>query len=129
MIVSGYVSRCLACAAVLALCVSRPAGAADDYLSILEAEADDTGGLSNTATVESAGRTEKRVRSVRDHQTIRPAMGFEEFEAELSAHFSGTWLLYSKLAGKQRAAVYSEYQQDNSTAKVREAIVRQLSSQ
>lgn len=115
--------------AVLALCIGVPAGASDDYLSILDAEADDTGGLSNATTVESAGRTEKKVRSVSDNQIIRPAMGFEEFETELDAHYSGTWLLYSKLGQRQRAAVYSAYQEDNSTAHVREAIVRQLSSQ
>lgn len=115
--------------AVLAFCICGPAGAADDYLSILEAEADETGGLSNTATVESLGRADKKVRSVTDNQSIRPAMGLEDFETELSSHFAGTWVLYSKLAGKQRAAVYSAYQEDNSMANVREAIVRQLSSQ
>jgi hypothetical protein len=127
--VSGYFSRDSACAALLALCTCMPAAAADDYLSILEAEANDTGGLSNAATLESAGRTGKEVRSVRDHQTIRPAMGVEEFEAELGAHFSGTWLLYSKLPARQRKRVYSAYQEDNSTANVREAIIRQLSAQ
>jgi hypothetical protein len=127
--VSGYFSRGLASVAVLALCTCLPAGAADDYLSILEAEADDTGGLSNTATLESAGRSGKEVRSVTDHQIIRPAMGVEEFEAELSAHFSGTWLLYSKLPARQRKMVNSAYQEDNRTANVREAIIRQLSAQ
>ena len=111
-----------------ALLYGLPAAAADDYLSILEAEADDTGGLSNTATVESAGHTGRKVRSVRDNKTIRPALGYEAFEAELNTNYSGTWFLYDKLTRAQRKAVYGVYQEDNSTAKVREEIVRLLSS-
>jgi hypothetical protein len=106
-----------------------PFCAADDYLSILEAEADDTGGRTDVANIAPATRPAREVRSVKDNQTIRPALGFEEFEAELNAHYSGTWFLYDKLTSDQRRAVYSAYQEDNHTAKVRERIVKLLSSQ
>lgn len=112
----------------IALWVATPAGADDGYLSALEAEANDTGGRMEEATVSSAARPEKKVRTVQDNLTIRPALGFKEFEAELNTNFSGTWFLYEKLAGAQRRAVYSAYQQDNRTARVREMIVKLLSS-
>jgi len=127
-IVRGFCNRRLACLAGISLMYVMQAGAQDDYLSILEAEADATGGRTNTGDVAPAARSAKKVRTVQDNQTIRPAMGFEEFEAELGANFSGTWFLYDKLARKQRKTVYSAYQEDNRTAHVREVIVKLLSA-
>ena len=124
----GFLNRRLACLAGVSLMYAMQAGAQDDYLSILEAEADDTGGAANTGDVSPAARPAKKVRSVQDNQVLRPAMGFEEFEAELSANFAGTWILYDKLAIRQREAVYSAYQEDNRTARVREVIVKLLSA-
>ncbi|MGB5473755.1 MAG: hypothetical protein WBQ78_09785 [Gammaproteobacteria bacterium] len=118
----------MACLAGISLMYAMQAGAQDDYLSILEAEADDTGGPTNTGDAAPAARPAKKFRSVQDNQVIRPAMGFEEFEAELSANFTGTWILYDKLAIRQRAAVYSAYQEDNRTEQVREVIVKMLSA-
>jgi hypothetical protein len=106
-----------------------PVCAAEDYLSILEAEADDTGGRTDAANIAPAARPAREVRSVKDNRTIRPALGFEEFEAELNAHYSGSWFLYDKLTSDQRMAVYSAYQEDNRTSKVREKIVELLSAQ
>ncbi|MEZ5542221.1 MAG: hypothetical protein R3F42_09260 [Pseudomonadota bacterium] len=129
LIVSGIGKRGLACLAGMMLSLAVPAGAADDYLSILEAEANDTGGQTDSTNVAvPAARSVKKVRSVQDNQTIRPAMGFEEFERELNANFSGTWFLYDKLNGEQRKTVYRAYQDDNRTANVREQIVRLLST-
>jgi len=104
-----------------------PACADDDYLRVLEAEAADTGGHSNPGAAAPVARPARKVRSVQDNQTIRSSMGFGEFEAELNANFSGTWLLYDKLSTAQRKAVYSAYQKDNRTSKVRETIVKLLS--
>jgi hypothetical protein len=70
----------------------------------------------------------RKIRSVQDNQTIRPSLGFEEFEAERNAYYTGTWFLYEKLTGKQRKAIYSSYRQDNRTAKVREKIVGLMTS-
>jgi hypothetical protein len=127
--VSGFKNRRLACLAGISLFCTLQVDARDDYLSILEAEAEDTGGLGDVVEATPTARTAKKIRSVQDKQTIRPAMGFEEFETELSANFSGTWLLYDKLASKQRKAIYSAYLEDNRTAKVREIIVKLLSAQ
>jgi hypothetical protein len=125
--VSGFFYRTLACLVCVGLCLVRPVLAEDDYLSILEAEADDTGGHAQETTATSV-RSVKEVRSVRDHQIIRPAMSFDEFESELNTFYSGTWFLYEKLNNRQRKTVYGVYQEDNRTAKVRETIVRLLSS-
>lgn len=127
-IVSGFINRSLVCLVCIGLCLARPVHAEDDYLSILEAEADDTGGRAQV-TGATPVRSVKEVRSVQDHQVIRPAMSFDEFEKELSDFYSGTWFLYDKLTGQQRKTVYGVYQADNRTAKVRETIVRLLSSQ
>lgn len=126
---SGFINRYLACLVVAALWSALPASAADDYLSILEAEADDTGNRTDaTNVVVPNARSAKKVRSVQDNQTIRPAMGFDEFETELNSNYAGTWFLYEKLTSAQRKAVYGVYQEDNRTAQVREKIVKLLSS-
>jgi len=113
---------------LIPLWLAMPARAEDDYLSALEAEAYETGGHSTADTATPVARHAKKVRSVKDNQSIMPALGFEEFETELSANFSGTWLLYDKLTKGQRKAVYRAYQEDNRTSVVREMIVKLLSS-
>ena len=113
---------------VICLIAVTPVGAADDYLSVLEAEADDTG----SRAVDEAGTvpvaTAPRVRSVTDNRFIPEGLDFEAFEAELDANYSGTWFLYVKLSAKQRKAVFQTYRKDNSSAAVREEVVRQLAS-
>lgn len=125
---SGFINRCIASLAGVLLLFTMQAGAQDDYLSILEAEADDTGGRGDMPDVTPVVRPAKKVRSVQDNQIIRPAMGFEEFEVELNTNFSGTWFLYDKLTSAQRKNVYNAYQVDNRTARVRETIVKLLSA-
>jgi len=126
--VTGFSKRCVVCLVGISVWVAIPAGADDDYLSILEAEARDTGGRVDEATVSDVARPEIKVRSVQDNQTIKPAMDFEAFEVELNTYYSGTWFLYEKLDSEQRRAVYSTYRQDNRTASVREKIVKLLTS-
>lgn len=125
---SGSINRGLACLVLIPLWLAMPASAEDDYLSVLEAEADETGGRSTAETATEVDRPAKKVRTVQDNQAIQPALGFEEFEAELNANFSGTWFLYEKLTRGQRKAVYHAYQEDNRTSIVREMIVKLLSS-
>ncbi len=126
-VVSGFFNRTTCCLLGVLLCTGIPASADDDYLRVLEAEAVDTGGHTSPDDASSVARSARKVRSVTDNQTIRSSMGFGEFESELQANYSGTWLLYNKLTHAQRKTVYSTYQEDNRTSKVREVIVRLLS--
>ena len=68
------------------------------------------------------------MRSVSDSQFIPEGLDFKGFEAELDANYSGTWFLYIKLSARQRKTVYETYRKDNSSAAVREEVVRQLAS-
>ncbi len=104
-----------------------PAYADDDYLSALEAEADDTGTRSY-APVATANKQVRRIKSSQASEVIDPGLGFEEFEAELSAGYSGSHLLYIKLSKAKRMTVYKFYQGNNRISSIREEIVRRLSS-
>ena len=95
--------------------------AADDYLSILEAEAADTG---NTVTpVEASPR-----KPVKPGKHITPDLGFEEFEEELRTRYAGTHLLYMKLSTAKRRSAWKFYRDDNALSSLRENIVSLMSS-
>jgi hypothetical protein len=115
-------------ALVLGGLAAMPVLAADDYLSALEAEADDTGSRGVSDTEAAPAAAVPRVQSVSDRQVIQEGLDFEAFEAELDGNYSGTWFLYVKLSARQRKAVYDVYRKDNSAAAVREEVVRQLAS-
>jgi len=103
--------------------------AEDDYLSILEAEAEDTGASSNPAF--KSGKDDKRnngIRNVKAGKLIEPGLSFEEFEETLSTRYSGSNFLYVKLTESKRKGVYRFYQGDNRISSLREEIVRLLSS-
>ncbi len=107
-----------------------PAGvvyAVDDYLSVLEAEAEDTGRQTqrtSTATIAAPVKS----KTARIATTITPDLGFEDFENELHNSYSGTHLLYMKLRRDQQRAAWKSYLDDNEVRAVREHIVSLLSS-
>lgn len=115
-------------AVIIGMYAVVPVTAADDYLSELEAEADDTGSRSATGADAAPVAGAPHVRSVSDSRFIPEGLDFRAFEAELDANYSGTWFLYVKLSARQRKTVYETYRKDNSSAAVREEVVRQLAS-
>lgn len=99
----------------------------DDYLSALEAEAEDTGRqegrtstTSNTAPVMN--------KSARLATSLTPNLGFEGFEMELRSSYTGTHLLYMRLPRNQQRAAWKSYLNNNDLRAVREHIVSLLSS-
>ena len=103
--------------------------AEDDYLSILEAEAEDTGASSNP--VIKSGKDDERnnrISNVKADKLIEPGLSFEEFEKTLGTRYSGSNFLYVKLTESKRKDVYRFYQGDNRISSLREEIVRLLSS-
>lgn len=115
-------------AGLIAWCgVPMFACAADDYLSILEAEADNTGSASDiTAEEVSNNRPGKTV--VGSNKLITPGLNFDEFEAVLDSQYSGSHLLYMRLSQHDREKVYRSYQDNNRISSIREEIVRLLST-
>jgi len=111
----------------LCLCPGMASYAADDYLSALEAEADDTGVLGGSA-LSSAASQEKKARHASASKLIEPDLSFDEFEEILGTRYSGSNFLYIKLSKGKRKSVYKFYQSDNRISSVREEIVRLLSS-
>ncbi len=106
-----------------------PVIAADDYLSALEAEANDTGSLTTKNVVNAGSDTGlQKPPNLVDSAVIRQGLDFGNFEEELVTHYSGTWVLYVKLPAAQRRAVYKVYRSNNSIAAVREEVVRQFAS-
>jgi hypothetical protein len=112
---------------VLSVCCSAPLFAADDYLSALELEADDTGAVSQpvAATVSSPV---KKAKPARAGKVIAEGLSFNDFEETLDSSYSGSNFLYIKLSKSKRNSVYRVYQNDNRISSVREEIVRLLSS-
>lgn len=116
-------------ALALAIASTGMAQAADDYLSILEAEASDTGDSAPIAVApeKTAAKSEK-IKYVTPGKIIEPGLSFEDFEETLSNRYSGSNFLYIKLTAGKRKGVYKFYQSDNRISSVREEIVRLLSS-
>jgi len=101
--------------------------AADDYLSILEEEANSTGNVANATVTESSPKAPVNT-NVGENEVIAPGLSFEEFEAVLESQYSGSHYLYIRLSGRDRQKVYRSYQDDNRISSVREVIVRLLSA-
>jgi len=101
--------------------------AADDYLSILEAEASDTGSRSE-ASPEVVSQKHRKITAAGNSKLIESDLTFEAFEEVLDSSYSGTHFLYMKLSNKNRMKVYRFYQEDNRISSVREEIVRLLAS-
>jgi hypothetical protein len=112
---------------VLCLCPGTAIYAADDYLSALEAEADDTGAVSEPV-LSTASSQEKKARHMPASKVIDTGLSFKEFEDILDTRYSGSNFLYVKLSSGKRKRVYKFYQNDNRISSVREEIVRLLSS-
>ncbi|HBE92363.1 MAG TPA: hypothetical protein DDW55_07475 [Gammaproteobacteria bacterium] len=112
---------------VLSLCPGLAVYAADDYLSALEAEADDTGVVSGSVS-STAASEEKKARHAPASKVIDAGLSFDEFEEILDTRYSGSNFLYVKLSKGKRKSVYKFYQSDNRISSVREEIVRLLSS-
>mgnify|MGYP001821429557 FL=1 len=103
--------------------------AQDDYLSILEAEAEDTGASSSPVIkTDKANSANDKIKNVRADKLIEPGLSFEAFEETLSTRYTGSNFLYVKLTASKRKGVYRFYQGDNRISSVREEIVRLLSS-
>ena len=119
--------KALLAGAALSLCCTAPLMAADDYLSALEAEADDTGAENRqvSATVSSPVKKSKPVSA---DKVIVQGLSFGEFEDTLDSNYSGSNFLYIKLSKSKRKSVYKFYQNDNRISSIREEIVRLLSS-
>ena len=112
---------------VLYLCQGVAVYAADDYLTVLEAEADETGMVGELVPPKIAGQ-EKKARHAPASKVIESGLSFDEFEEVLKTRYSGSNFLFIKLSRDQRKDVYSVYQNDNRISSVREEIVRLLSS-
>ena len=116
-------------ALLLAIAATGLAQAADDYLSILEAEALDTADSASTEVVpEKPAEKSQKIKRVTPDKIIEPGLSFEDFEVTLSQRYSGSNFLYVKLTPGKRKGVYQFYQNDNRISSVREEIVRLLSS-
>lgn len=114
---------------MLAIAPVSLAQAEDDYLSILEAEASDTGESMTTLSVsKKPAAKDEKARHVTPDKVIEPGLSFEDFEEILSSRYSGSNFLYVKLTAGKRKGVYRFYQSDNRISSVREEIVRLLSS-
>ena len=129
VLISKYsaLSRVIVAGLVFWSLAGVPAHADDDYLSALEAEADDTGTRA-VAPVTTVSKQIRKVKSIQASEVIEPGLGFEEFEEQLSAGYSGSHLLYIKLSKGNQKAVYKFYQDNNRISYIREEIVRRLSS-
>ena len=110
------------------LLVAATGHAADDYLSALEAEADDTAGRSAVTAPQAPGSAAKRATGTAREGSLESGLTLAGFEAALEKHYSGTYFLYVKLDEDQRRAVFNLYRLDRQIEAVREEIVRQLSS-
>jgi len=119
--------RALVTGLVLCLCPGVAVHAADDYLSAVEAEADDTGTVSDPVS-SAVTRQEKKIRHMPASKVLESGLSFKEFEEMLDARYSGSNFLYVKLSRGKRKSVYEFYQNDNRISSVREEIVRLLSS-
>jgi len=123
---TGY-TRFLLAGLIVWCGVPAPACAADDYLSILEAEADNTGRASDvTAEQVHLNRLEKT--DIGNSKLVTPGLSFAEFEAVLDSQYSGSHYLYIRLSKRAREKVYHAYQNDNRISSVRKEIVRLLSA-
>lgn len=114
-------------AALLWLAPTGTVHPADDYLSVLEAEAEETGRRgerSSTATITAPVKNT----STRVTTSLTPNLGFEEFEMELRSSYSGTHLLYMKLPGNRQRVAWESYLDNNDLRAVRERIVSLLLS-
>ena len=112
---------------VLCLCPGMAVNAANDYLSAVEAEADDTGPVSDPVSSAVISQ-EKKIRHMPASKVLESGLSFKEFEEMLDARYSGSNFLYVKLSSGKRKRVYRFYQNDNRISSVREEIVRLLSS-
>lgn len=110
------------------LLVAAPCRASDDYLSELEAEADDTAGRGALTAPQAPGRVAKPAVGIVHRGALESGLTHAGFEAALETHYSGTYFLYVKLDRDQRRAVFNLYRLDRQIEAVREEIVRQLSS-
>ena len=119
--------RALVTGLLLCLCPGVAVHAADDYLSAVEAEADDTGTVSDPVS-SAVTRQEKKIRHMPASKVLESGLSFKEFEEMLDARYSGSNFLYVKLSSGKRKRVYKFYQNDNRISSVREEIVRLLSS-
>ena len=106
---------------LLSLVPVAAVAADDEYLSILEAEAADTG--STVTPVERSAR-----KSVKPGRYVTPDLDFKAFEEELRSRYAGTHLLYMKLSAVKRRAAWQYYRQDNALSSLREHIVSLMSS-
>ena len=123
---TGY-TRALLAGLIVWCGVPAPACAADDYLSILEAEADNTGSASDvTAEQVRLTRPEKTVTG--SSRLVAPGLSYAEFEAVLDSQYPGSHFLYVRLSQRDREKVYHAYQDDNRISSVRKKIVRLLSA-
>ena len=103
--------------------------AEDGYLRLLDAEAADTGAISESGASPDNGKSQnKKARNMKANKVIEKGLTFDGFEEILSVHYSGSNFLYVKLSEKERQSVYRFYQSDNRMSSVREEIVRLLSS-
>ena len=132
MVQINAVTRCFGgVMAGLVLWISPVAAvqAEDDYLSLLEAEAADTGtGSESTVSSDNLNTENKKARNMKADKMIEQGLTFEAFEETLNNHYSGSNFLYVKLSEKERKSIYRFYQGDNRISSVREEIVRRLSS-
>jgi hypothetical protein len=125
---NSTINTCVAggLAALLWLAPTATVHPADDYLSVLEAEAEDTGRQGEqTSTVNDTAPVKHK--SARLATSLKPNLGFEGFEIELRSSYSGTHLLYTRLPRNQQRAAWKSYLDNNDLRAVREHIVSMLS--
>ena len=80
--------------------------AEDDYLSLLEAEATDTGAGNEPAEVSNDANTpNKKTKNMKADKMIEQGLSFEAFEETLSSRYSGSNFLYVKLSEKDACKI------------------------
>jgi len=125
--IKSLASKTLLAALAVSVCCPASLFAADDYLSALEAEADNTGARNEPVSAIISSPV-KKAKPAGASQLITEGLSFSEFEERLDRSYSGSNFLYTKLSKSKRKSVYKFYQNDNRISSLREEIVRLLSS-
>lgn len=98
--------------------------AESSYLNALEAEADN---ISVTETPPETTTTNEKAKTAAPvGETLPAGLSQADFEETLKSGYFGSYLFYSKLGDRGKAAVYKEYQQNTSINHLREVIKAEL---
>lgn len=105
-------------------------GADDDYLRALQAETQalTSGEAARTAPAAQASKPQQGWSATGQElgEELPPNLSQEQFEAALKSSYFGTFMFYTKLNDKDKAAVYEAYQTNGQIANIRDTITNLL---